>query len=129
MLGPVRFSHFETCAREVCRTFRLKDDMESYVATLTSLDDILASLRAELAELLAKKEPPESSSADGAPDSTPSQSPTTTSTVAGTSRKAPNYKELQTSLDVNKAKRLITARESSIKSVKNALKRETDNAG
>ncbi|KAJ2965908.1 hypothetical protein NUW54_g13960 [Trametes sanguinea] len=49
MLGPARFDHIELCAREVCRTFRLKDDMATSIATLSSLDDILASLRAELA--------------------------------------------------------------------------------
>ena len=58
MLGPVRFDHIETCAREVCHTFRLKDDMATSIATLTSLDDILASLRAELASLTGKPKAP-----------------------------------------------------------------------
>ena len=99
MLGPVRFEHVETCAREVCRTFRLKDDMATCIATLTSLDDILASLRSELSALTPSDE--------GTPD--PSKKP------------APSYAALEQSLDVTKAKRLITARENSIKSVKLAL--------
>ena len=132
MLGPVRFSHFETCTREVCRTFRLKDDIESDIATLTSLDDILASLREELAQMLAKKSSdPAASPNDDARDNAPLRSPSRVAAAGGSisPKKAPNYKDLRESLDVNKAKRLITARENSIKSVKNALKREKDKAG
>lgn len=127
MLGPVRFSHFETCAREVCRTFRLKDDIESDIATLTSLDDILASLREELAQTLVVR----TSSLD--PNDDASLDAAAAAGGGGASRaspkKTPNYKDLRDSLDVNKAKRLITARENSIKSVKSALKREKDKAG
>ena len=108
MLGPARFEHIETCAREVCRTFRLKDDVATCMATLASLDDILASLRAELASITATK------SASG-----PAQAQ-----ASGTKKPAANsYAALEESLDVVKAKRLITARENSIKSVKQALKK------
>ena len=107
MLGPVRFEHVETCAREVCRTFRLKDDMATCVATLTSLDDILASLRAELASLSASQ------------SSGPASSQ---SALVKTSKTSP-YAALEESLDIAKAKRLIAARENSIKSVKQALKK------
>ncbi|TBU31095.1 ribosomal protein S5 domain 2-like protein [Dichomitus squalens] len=107
MLGPVRFEHIETCAREVCRTFRLKDDMVTCVATLTSLDDILASLRAELASVTARKT---------------SSEPTSSQSAAKRSTAKP-YATLEESLDIAKAKRLITARENSIKSVKQALKK------
>ncbi|KZT69636.1 ribosomal protein S5 domain 2-like protein [Daedalea quercina L-15889] len=109
MLGPVRFAHFETCAREVCRKFRLKDDMDNVIATLTSLDDILASLRADLAKLTAST-----------PD-VPSMSATAT-----TAKKAPNYDSLKESLDTGRAKRLITARENAIRSVKAALKKHQE---
>lgn len=132
MLGPVRFSHFETCAREVCRTFRLKDDIESDIATLTSLDDILASLREELAQTLVVR----TSSLDPNDDASLDACATAAAAAGGgggasraSPKKTPNYKDLRDSLDVNKAKRLITARENSIKSVKSALKREKDKAG
>ncbi len=108
MLGPARFDHIETCAREVCRTFRLKDDVATCVATLSSLDDILASLRAELASITAAK---------SAPEAAPSTSVATKKSTTNT------YAALGESLDVAKAKRLITARENSIKSVKQALKK------
>ncbi|KAH9834138.1 ribosomal protein S5 domain 2-like protein [Rhodofomes roseus] len=108
MLGPVRFAHFETCAREVCRTFRLKDDMGSLIATLTSLDDILASLRIDLAKATAN-------SADAA-----------STTAEPSTRKTANYDSLQESLDIKRARRLVTARENAIKSVKAALKKQQE---
>ena len=108
MLGPARFDHIETCAREVCRTFRLKDDMATCVATLTSLDDILASLRAELTSINATKL---------ASEATP------TTSVATKKPTSNSYAALEESLDIAKAKRLITARENSIQSVKQALKK------
>jgi len=114
MLGPARFDHFETCAREVCRAFRLQDDMATAMATLSSLDDILASLREELARLSC-------------------QPPGPSSTEAGTSdgvklapKKPPDYRALKDSLDVKKANRLITARENSINSVKTALRKASE---
>ncbi|THH11824.1 hypothetical protein EW146_g7907 [Bondarzewia mesenterica] len=51
MLGPVRFMHIETCAREVCRAFRLQDEIEDHIATLQTLDDLLSDLRAQLSRL------------------------------------------------------------------------------
>ena len=114
MLGPARFDHIEMCAREVCRAFKLKDDMATSIATLKSLDDILADLRKELAALQAKK------STDG--DASTSEGKASPSIPAP--KKASNpYAALEESLDVTKAKRLITAREHSIKSVKLALKK------
>src|SRR5271154_5308489 len=47
LLGPARFTHIETCAREVCRDFKRKVEVEEHISTLRSLDDILADLRAE----------------------------------------------------------------------------------
>ncbi|THH33098.1 hypothetical protein EUX98_g1119 [Antrodiella citrinella] len=99
MLGPIRFSHIETCTREVCRMFRQKDDMEEAITTLNSLDAILSGLRAEL--------------------STISSSLSTEST--STARKSQDYSPMRDSLDLKKAKRLITARENSIRAVKSSL--------
>ncbi|KAI0629426.1 ribosomal protein S5 domain 2-like protein [Trametes polyzona] len=116
MLGPARFDHIETCTREVCRAFRLKDDMATCIATLTSLDDILASLRAELASLTTP------SKVDGPSEAATSTDPDVI--VAVPAKKGrPSYAALEESLDIAKAKRLITARENSIKSVKLALQK------
>jgi len=96
MLGPARFTHIETCADEVCRKFKLKEDVAECLSMLTSLDDILTSLRAEYA--------------------TYSTEPTSTGV-----KKTPDYSALGSSLDLVKLKRLVTARENSIKSVKQLL--------
>ena len=114
MLGPARFDHIEMCAREVCRAFKLKDDMATSIATLKSLDDILADLRKELAALQAKKSTDGDASTSGEKASPSIPEPQTASNP---------YAALEESLDVTKAKRLITARENSIKSVKLALKK------
>ncbi len=119
MLGPVRFDHIEMCTREVCHTFRVKDDMATSVATLTSLDDILASLRAELASLTASKPPAD---AEGSIAGTEGDASTAVAAVPA-KKSRPSYAALEESLDVAKAKRLITARENSIKSTKVALQK------
>ncbi|KAL1938527.1 hypothetical protein VTO73DRAFT_11550 [Trametes versicolor] len=119
MLGPVRFDHIEMCTREVCRTFRLKDDMATSVATLTSLDDILASLRAELASLSASKPPAE---AEGSQASAEGDAVAAVAAVPA-KKPRPSYAALEESLDVTKARRLITARENSIRSTKVALEK------
>ena len=113
MLGRVRFDHIEMCAREVCRTFRRKDDMATCIATLTSLDETLASLRSQLAAATAESSPTEI--ADKEQED---------SNLAVSRRPAtPSYTALEESLDIPRAKRLITAREKSIKSVRAALKK------
>lgn len=119
MLGPVRFDHIEMCTREVCRTFRLKDDMATSVATLTSLDDILASLRAELASLSASKPPAE---AEGSQAIAEGDAVAAVAAVPA-KKPRPSYTALEESLDVTKARRLITARENSIRSTKMALEK------
>lgn len=100
MLGPVRFSHIETCAREACHGFRVRDEVEDQVATLRSLDDILATLRTELAALRSLSE------------------------EAKANTKKPDYDALLASSDVNKVKRLVAAREKAIQSVKISIKKE-----
>ena len=111
LLGPVRFNHIETCTQEVCRTFRQKEDMAECVTTLLSLDDILATLRAELASA--------ASAADGGGQEKGGAS----TSVSG---KAQDYTSLRDGLDLKKARRLITARENSIRAVKSSLKKAKD---
>jgi hypothetical protein len=109
LLGPARFDHIETCAREVCRTFKRKEELEDCISTLGTLDDILADLRAELTNL----------------------SETATATNAGISAKdisprtpnKPDYSALREGDDLAKANRLVCARENAIKSVKSLIAR------
>lgn len=102
MLGPARFTHIEMCAREVCHAFKVKDEIEDCVATLTSLDDIMASLRVELAQL---------------------KEPQSTADKAAPTKKQQDYKDLLGHQDVAKAKRLVVARENAIKSVKSSIQK------
>ncbi len=117
MLGRVRFDHIELCAREVCHAFRRKDDMATCIATLASLDQTLASLRTQLAAATrtadtndAKGTGEDNSTVDG-------------SVVIAKTPTDSSYSALDESLDVAKAKRLIAARENSIRSVRVALKK------
>ncbi|KAJ7647660.1 ribosomal protein S5 domain 2-type protein [Roridomyces roridus] len=93
MLGPARFSHIETCAVEVCREFKRKEEVKETLSTLHTLDDTLAQLRRELAASTHQ---------------------------AYTEAKVPDYSAWIDS-DLPKAKRLIRAREGAITSVKNLL--------
>ncbi|TFK87572.1 ribosomal protein S5 domain 2-like protein [Polyporus arcularius HHB13444] len=120
MLGRVRFDHIEMCAREVGHAFRRKDDMATCIATLASLDKTLALLRTQLAGATrtadtndAKETGEENSTVDG-------------SVIIAKKPSDPSYSALEESLDVAKAKRLITARENSIRSVRVALKKAQD---
>src|SRR5260221_14209941 len=87
MLGPVRFTHNQDCAREVCKTFRVEDEMQDCISTLQSLDDILADLRGELAKI--KDERPQSDR--GSQSKARSRDPTK------------DYSALRKSLDIPKA--------------------------
>ncbi|KAJ7209730.1 ribosomal protein S5 domain 2-type protein [Mycena pura] len=90
LLGPARFSHIETCALEVCREFKRQEDVKEALATLRTLDDVLAQLRSELAAVM--QTPP-------------------------TAAKTADYAGWIDS-DLPKAHRLIRAREGAINSVK-----------
>jgi hypothetical protein len=92
LLGPARFSHIEACAQEVSRKFKRKEEFEDCISTLSTLDDILGDLRAELANL---------------PGSSTAVTP-----------KKTDYSLFHADEDLPKAKRLIGAREKAIKSVK-----------
>jgi len=102
MLGPVRFTHIQDCAREVCQVFRVEDEMQDCISTLKSLDDILSDLREELANVKKAN----------------SQSPTSEA-KSHTAKK--DYSALQKSLDMVKARRQISAREKAIESVKKLI--------
>ncbi|KZT21454.1 ribosomal protein S5 domain 2-like protein [Neolentinus lepideus HHB14362 ss-1] len=115
MLGPARFEHIETCAREVCRSFKLKQDMEECIVVLTALDDELTKLRKELARLSLTSQSTDSSYRPSEVEQ-PSQS-----TENKEQKKSQNYATLSDSRDVAKARRLITARENSIKSLKGII--------
>jgi len=54
MLGPARFTHIETCAAEVCKHFKLQEDLKDCRTMLSSLDDILVDLRSEFTALTGK---------------------------------------------------------------------------
>ncbi|KAJ4483492.1 ribosomal protein S5 domain 2-like protein [Lentinula aciculospora] len=104
MLGSARFSHIETCVMEVCRTFKSKQELEDCIAMLSTLDDILKQLRAELA-LISGPSASTSSNDDNSPRP---------------KLKPPDYTSW-TESDLLKAKRLVTARENAITSVKNMI--------
>lgn len=101
LLGPVRFTHVETCAGEVCRRFRKIEEMDECVQTLTTLDDLLATLRVELAAVRT-------------PDSTADNIRTA---------RVPDYRTMQDGLDLTKAKRLIHARECAINATKSLIEK------
>jgi hypothetical protein len=109
MLGPIRFTHIQDCAREVCQVFRVEDEMQDCVSTLKSLDDILADLRDELARIKEAKTLPNRGSGSEA-----------------RSRPTKDYSTLQKSLDVIKARRQISAREKSIESVKKLINEQRE---
>jgi hypothetical protein len=113
MLGPVRFTHIQDCAREVCQVFRVEDEMQDCISTLQSLDDILADLRGELTTI--KEE------AGSQPDYRGYKS-------EASSHPSKDYSTLRKSLDTAKAKRQISAREKAIESVKKLISEQRDAA-
>jgi hypothetical protein len=118
LLGPVRFTHIETCARDVSRTFRKKEDIDECVSTLRTLDDLLSNLRAELRQISADPTAPPSNSSSTAASPLSSAGVATAANLKTTNS---IYDYLLVSLDVSKARKLVTARESAVKTVKSAL--------
>ena len=105
MLGPVRFTHIETCAREVCKSFKIIDEVEECILELKRLDGDLANLRAELAAISPPTVSQEVSSS-------PSKS------------KSINYEDqLLSPPDVARANRLVNARQHAIRSVRSLLEK------
>lgn len=109
MLGPVRFTHIENCAREVCKVFKVEDEIQDCVSMLQSLDDILADLRSELANLRGEHSPQSRDSKSGAK-----------------SHPTKDYSALRKSMDVSKARRQISAREKAIESVKKLINQQRE---
>ena len=107
MLGPARFAHIETCAQEVCRMFKRKEELEDCISALSTLDDILVDLRSELANLKGSDDHATTSADMDAKGLSPQKNP-----------KKPDYSQLRAENDLSKAKRLVGARENAIKSVK-----------
>ncbi|KAH6913942.1 ribosomal protein S5 domain 2-type protein [Coprinopsis sp. MPI-PUGE-AT-0042] len=106
MLGPARFTHIETCATDVCRLFKDRQELAETRSLLESLDDLLEDLRQQYAAIAPS--PSTTSEPSAEPQATPR---------ALSKKKKPDY----LSLDVAKAKRLIRVRENSIKSVKSLI--------
>lgn len=118
LLGPARFAHIETCASEVCRTFKRVEEMEECISTLTRLDNMLASLREELNDLTQNADLATSGSnlARTASDEIDD--------AKGKRSRQPDYTVVQRDLDITKARRLVGARESAVKSVKSLLSKK-----
>ena len=113
LLGPARFSHIETCATEVCRAYKKSEELQDYITTLRTLDDLLFAHREQLASLtITTMTENDASSTSISP--TPSDEPSSPPSTQQREAKKAEYKNL----DVTKAKRLIQARENSIKAVK-----------
>ena len=102
----MRFTHIENCTHEVCREFKAIEEVEEIIGELNTLDEELASLRAELATR------------------------TSSSQGSGSGARSVEYeKTLLSPPDVSKAKRLLTARRNAIKSVKEILTRTSAEDG
>ncbi|KXN85287.1 Protein IMPACT [Leucoagaricus sp. SymC.cos] len=107
LLGPSRFDHIETCTAEVCRAFKRSEELRESITTLDTLDTLLEGLREELKtfqQAVRKSNSP--TTLDGDSES-----------QVRTEKKKPDY----SSIDLAKARRLIKARENSIKWVKDSL--------
>jgi hypothetical protein len=121
MIGPARFVHIETCAREVCRDFKITDEMEDTLDALRTLDADLAQQRATLATLADAPKP-------DAPAPAVADEPDT-ALLGKRKRPAtepPDYADLLASKDVKKARRLVTARENAVRSVKALIQKRLD---
>ena len=103
LLGPARFAHIETCASEVCREFKRSEELRECITTLKTFDDLLITLRAQLASLTT-------------------QSLTTSASIPERNSKKTDYK----GIDVTKAKKLIQARENSLRSVKALISKKSN---
>ena len=110
LLGPARFSHIETCATEVCKAYKKSEELQDCITTLRTLDDLLFAHREQLASLTTTT----TTENDASSTSTPSNELSSPPSSQNREAKKADYKNL----DVTKAKRLIQARENSIKAVK-----------
>jgi hypothetical protein len=155
MLGPSRFTHIETCAREACRDYKIKDELEDTVRMLHTLDGELTKQRAKLQALTdvsesspnregkgddptveAQKresvttEKQKGDDATTVPQSTKTDDPIQLGKRKRSAADATDYTELIATKDTKKARRLVTARENAIKSVKALItKKEEEQKG
>jgi hypothetical protein len=92
--------------------------MEECISTLTRLDNMLASLREELNDLTQNADlaTSGSNSAQTASDEIDD--------AKGKRSRQPDYTVVQRDLDITKARRLVGARESAVKSVKSLLSKK-----
>lgn len=104
MLGPARFSHIETCTREVCQLFKSFEQVEERIAELESLDQEIADMRAQLSLL------------------------TDSSTTASTKKHDYKTSLLEPRPDVAKAQRLVRARHGTVNSLKKSIQRHSAHA-
>jgi len=118
LLGPARFAHIETCAGEVCRSFKRIEEMEECITTLTRLDVILSGLRQELSDLTRNSDSSELATGEGSSSAIAADNVYSTE---GRRSRQPDYTIMQRDLDIAKARRLISARESAIKVVRSLL--------
>ena len=130
LLGPARFQHIETCATEVCKTFKQTEELQDCITTLRMLDDMLVEHRKKLRALKDR-------TVSENPDQDVAGSPSTKASAGEELAKEDNSGFCKpnpiipkvadySSLDISKAKRLITARESSIKSVTALITKEEE---
>ncbi|KAF8653276.1 hypothetical protein AX16_003978 [Volvariella volvacea WC 439] len=147
LLGPARFTHVETCAAEVCREFKRSEELRDCISTLREMDDLVARMRSELADtntgatlvkgsnmaggglsndhsadtnsaaIIVDSGNDASSSSTSAPITVDSKTAFTTSATIEIVV-PPIKKSDYSGLDVPRAKKLIRARESAMKSLK-----------
>ncbi len=104
LLGPARFTHIETCAADVCRVFKRSEELRDCISSLTEMDGQLVELRSELANLT-----------EDAVAETPGEEPNEP-IITVVSRKT-DY----STLDLDRGKRMLRAREGAIKSMKHLI--------
>lgn len=117
MLGPARFTHIADCARAVCGAMNEREKaaeratkVADLVAQLREWDTEVTDLRSEIAALEPKKAETEVQASEG-------KQPTV-------SLKPPDYTNILNPPDVEKAERLLQARQKTVQSLKSALEKK-----
>ncbi|KAG0146061.1 hypothetical protein CROQUDRAFT_657853 [Cronartium quercuum f. sp. fusiforme G11] len=95
LLGPVRFEHIETCARDACKVFQSVDALDDDLVRLKDLDDQVDRLRFELNSF-----------------NSPNQTPSNPSSSQINSNKYDYLKD--PIIDLKASAKLITARQQTI---------------